>query len=752
MNSRKREFSQSDASSIKDYIQIIRQNLFPILLITLTSLIFAVIFAVNSVNIYRSVTSLKISKPEGSILKSSLMPEFSDFGSDRFIANEIQILKSYSIKERVAHALIDTFAQLNVPDSFSVILDKGLTKKNGKAVLLGVYEINNTLDGIVSINQIRGLDVVEISVDSPSPFEAKLIANTYAHEYRMYNLEIARNQLTIVKEFLAQQRNEKLTELNQSEDLLKVFQESGGVVALDEQASNLISQLSDFEAKLNMAKIEMKATELSLGKLRQELRDRDPKISAYIEGFASENYIKTYQEEIGKLELNRDVALANREGTGASASNAVINQYNKKIDDLKKKLDEKIEIFKRGAFSTSPDEIKDLSMHLIEQEVKYQGAKTSVEKLQEFVQSYENQFNKLPTSMIEFGRLKRSREALEKLYLLVEEKYQEALINEQSQPGNVLVIDQARRPITPAKPNRMLIVLTGFILGLGIALTYAFLRNYFDNTVKTPEDLQQRNVNVLTWIPMIEHVEQSGQDFEFIVAKKPDSIPSEAFRALRTRVQFARVDKETMKVILVTSSAPSEGKTTICANLAGSFAQSNKRVLLIDCDLRKPRVHSFFRVNRYPGLVDHLFDQVAIEDIIRSTEIPNLSFISSGTIPPNPAELLESERFHEFLKQIQMDYDYVLLDSPPIVAVTDSEILSRIADGTILVVSANTTEYELMDRAVDILRQNDTNFIGTVLNNFVYKASYGSYYKYYYYYSRPAKANADKPKLPTKKV
>lgn len=750
MNSRKREFSQSDASSIKDYIQIIRQNLFPIILITLTSLIFAVIFAVNSVNIYRSITSLKISKPEGSILKSSLMPEFSDFGSDRFIANEIQILKSYSIKERVAHALIDTFAQLNIPDSFSVILDKGLSKKTEKPVLLGVNEVVKSLDGIVAISQIRGLDIVEISVDSPSPFEAKLIANSYAHEYRMFNLEIARNQLTIVKEFLAQQRTEKLGELNQSEDLLKVFQESGGVVALDEQASNLITQLSDFEAKLNMAKIEMKAAELSLNKLRQELKDRDPKISAYIDGFASENYIKTYQEEIGKLELNRDVALANRESNGTS--NAVINQYNKKIDDLKKKLDEKIEIFKRGAFSTSPDEVKELSMQVIEHEVKYQGARTSVEKLQEFVGTYENQFNKLPKSMIEFGRLKRSREALEKLYLLVEEKYQEALINEQSQPGNVLVIDQARRPFTPAKPNRMLIVLTGFVLGLGIALTYAFLRNYFDNTVKTPEDLQQRNVNVLTWIPMIEHVEHSGQEFEFIVAKKPDSIPSEAFRALRTRVQFAKVDKENMKVILVTSSAPSEGKTTICTNLAGSFAQSNKRVLVIDCDLRKPRIHSFFKVNRYPGLVDHLFDQVAIEDIIRSTEIPNLSFITAGTIPPNPAELLESERFSEFLKQIQADYDYVLLDSPPIVAVTDSEILSRIADATMLVVSANTTEFELMDRAVDILRQNDTNFIGTVLNNFVYKASYGSYYKYYYYYSRPAKANADKPKLPTKKV
>lgn len=163
------------------------------------------------------------------------------------------------------------------------------------------------------------------------------------------------------------------------------------------------------------------------------------------------------------------------------------------------------------------------------------------------------------------ARLERNREALEKLYTLLEEKYQEALINEQSQPGNVLIIDNATKPDLPAKPNRILIVLIGFVLGFGLAFGYIFTRNYFDNTIKTPEDIQNRNINVLAWIPQIEDINLNGT--EFIVSKRPDSIPSEAFRALRTRIQFAHPDKRVLKTILITSSAPSEGKSTVAINL-----------------------------------------------------------------------------------------------------------------------------------------------------------------------------------------
>ena len=169
---------------------------------------------------------------------------------------------------------------------------------------------------------------------------------------------------------------------------------------------------------------------------------------------------------------------------------------------------------------------------------------------------------KLPKNAIELARLKRNSEALEKLYLLVEQRYQEAIINEQSQPGNVLIIDDARIPLSKAKPNRTLIVIIGLLLGAGLAVGYVFVKNYFDDTVKTPDDIENRKINVLAWIPPFESIMAGDHSVQFIVDKLPDSIPSEAFRALRTRIQFSRINTESLKTILITSSAPQEGKTT----------------------------------------------------------------------------------------------------------------------------------------------------------------------------------------------
>ena len=336
--------------------------------------------------------------------------------------------------------------------------------------------------------------------------------------------------------------------------------------------------------------------------------------------------------------------------------------------------------------------------------------------------------------------------------MLVEEKYQEALINEQSTPGNVLIIDEAKRPNLPSKPNRLLIILVGLVLGIGMGVGFAFVKNYFDNSVKTPEDIQNNNINVLAWIPQIDILDEN-KDFEFIVAKKPDSLHAEAYRALRTRIQFSKLDqKEGIRTLLVTSSAPREGKTTTAVNIAGTFAQANKKTLVLDCDLRKPRLHTVFNANRFPGFSDYFFGQVSYEEIIHKSELTNLYYITAGTIPPNPSELLSSDHMEEFLEKLKMDFDLIVIDSPPIIAVTDSEIISRLVDASILVVSANNTEIDLMRKAADLLVHERKSFIGAILNNFSYKSGYGSYYKYYYYYSHKSKGNGSPKKKEIEKV
>lgn len=747
MNNHEMNYREQEGNSLKDYINLIKINIIPILLISAAGLIVSVLYALTAQNIYKSTTVMKLSKPQGSILEAPLMPEFQDFGSDRFIANEIEIMKSYTIREKVAKSLIDTFHNIGVRDSFYWVLNQDLDLTPDSEVKT-VVQLSELLSKITVIEQKRGLDILEISVESPSSFEAALIANSYAEAYKQQNLTYNRLQLITVKNFLEEQRVDKLNELREAEDAVKKYQEQGGIVVLDEQARALIDLISEFESQLNAAKIEMMSSELTLKLYNEELDRQNPEIKKYIENFAAQKELEQYQTSIAKLTVDKELALANLNRTNKEEE--IAKYYNDKIADLNKKVDKLLEKYEASIFASSPEEIKELTLKKLEEEVKYSAYKASYNELEKIVNNYEKRFNQLPERTIDLARLQREREAYEKLYLLVEEKYQEALINEQSTPGNVIIVDQARRATKPSKPNRMLIVLVGIVLGTGMGLGFAFVRNYFDSTVKTPEDIQNKNINLLTWIPEIEGVgSEDHKEFEFIVAKRPDSIPSEAFRALRTRIQFSKIRPDALKTILVTSSTPKEGKTTVSVNLAGSFAYTNKRTVVVDCDLRKPRMHNVFKAQRFPGFTDYFFGQAEYEEIVRTSEIENLDFITAGTIPPNPSEILGSPQMEKFLEKLKSLYDVVILDSPPVIAVTDSEILSRMVDATVLVASANITENDLLEKSVELLTHDHGSFIGVVLNRFMYRSGYGSYYKYYYYYSRPDQKNK-KPKAELK--
>jgi len=733
---------EEETHSIKDYINLIKINIIPILLIGLTGLAVAVIYAFTARDIYTASTAIKIEKPQGGgILSSPLIPEFSDFGNDRFIANEIEILKSRKLREIVVSSLIDSFKTINKPDSFYVLFDHSFDLDNNEIKLKSKYDLMEMLSKI-KIEQKRGLDIVEISVESPMPFEAKMISNCYAKSYEELNLKYTRQQLSKVVQFLQKQRQKKYQELLAVEEKMKRFQVEGRVIALDDQAKALIDVLSTFESQRDATSLELAQAEENIKQYKEEINKQNSSISKYIENYATEPRLKGLQEEIAKLELERDVAMSDT--TIGPKKEELLENKNKIIQDLRRQLDEQLKIYKESIFAASPAELKELSLKLLTEEVRFKSLQATYENLIKIIENYEAKFNELPDQTIGFARYQRELNAYEKLYLLVEEKYQEALISEQSTPGNVLIIDEARRPVKPSKPNRKLIVVIGLILGFGIGVGFAFVRNYFDNTVKTPEDIQKENINVLTWIPKIEGVEKN-KEFEFIIAEKSDSIYSEAFRVLRTRIHFSKMNNGGIKVLHITSSTPQEGKTTIAINIAGSFAQTNKKTIIVDCDLRKPRMHTVFKEQRFPGFTDYFIGQIDFESIVHKSKIPNLDFITCGTIPPNPSEILGSEQMIELLEKLKDRYDLVVLDSPPIIAVTDSEILSRVADSTILVAASGETEIELLKKSVELLNHDTDSFIGVVLNKFTFRSGYGSYYKYYYYYSH--NKNGTKKKL-----
>ena len=213
----------------------------------------------------------------------------------------------------------------------------------------------------------------------------------------------------------------------------------------------------------------------------------------------------------------------------------------------------------------------------------------------------------------------------------------------------------------------------------------------------------------------------------FIVEKEPKSIAAESYRTLRTNIQYSSFDKE-YKVIVITSSEPGEGKSTTAGNLALCMAQGDKKVILVDCDLRIPSIHKKFKVSNLAGLSDVIIGKSDLSKVMHRYN-KNLVLLTSGKIPPNPSEMLSSKSMENLLEKLRENFDYVILDTPPVQAVTDSQILSTKADGTILVVRAERTKKESVNNAINLLKKVNANIIGTVLNGTDLSRN-----KYQYYY------------------
>uniref|UniRef100_A0A7C5Z1W6 non-specific protein-tyrosine kinase n=1 Tax=Caldicellulosiruptor owensensis TaxID=55205 RepID=A0A7C5Z1W6_9FIRM len=233
---------------------------------------------------------------------------------------------------------------------------------------------------------------------------------------------------------------------------------------------------------------------------------------------------------------------------------------------------------------------------------------------------------------------------------------------------------------------------------------------------------------------------------EVIALYNPRSPITESYRMLRTNIQYSSLDKP-IKTIVITSTGPSEGKTITCANLAVVMAQAGSKVLVIDADLRRPAIHKVFGVSNKVGLTNLLVENKKFEEIVQKDGVEGLDLITSGPIPPNPAELLGSKKFENFLNTISQSYDYTIIDTPPCGSLTDAAIISRIVDGVILVASAGEVQIEAIQQAKENLQKVNANIIGVVLNKVKRQTSSYYYYYYYYYYSNENGETVKKKKM-----
>src|ERR1035437_7445399 len=422
--------------SIKDYILLFRTNLKPFIIIYSIIFIVSLAYALYSPDIYISTVTIKITGHQQTVLKSEALPDVSSTENDRFVANEIEVIESFDTRKRVAKALIDSFENTKYKNIFNLLSlkenEKGI---NGHKTLIDISELLRT----VKTEQKPNMDVVEISAESPSPYEAALIANTYADQYEQLNFEGSRNQLTTIRMFLEKQSTEKLSELNNIEDTLKSFQRRGGIVALDAQSNMLISQLAQLDAQRDAVRINLMTSNEVLNQYKNEVNKQDPQLAIYLKNQTSQAYIDVLQKQIAELQTNRDLAMTNK-NSSVDVSSKVMKDYDKKISGLKEKLSALINDIKSGALGSSPDQIKVLSQKLIEEEINNNSLSIKLKELQTIIGKYEKDFKGLPVTSIELAQYQRRRASNQQLYLLLDQKYQEAMINELSQTGNSAII------------------------------------------------------------------------------------------------------------------------------------------------------------------------------------------------------------------------------------------------------------------------------------------------------------------------
>jgi capsular exopolysaccharide synthesis family protein len=341
---------------------------------------------------------------------------------------------------------------------------------------------------------------------------------------------------------------------------------------------------------------------------------------------------------------------------------------------------------------------------------------------------------------IEYGVLQRDAESNRQIYDSLLKRANETGVSGDLKTSNIRVVDRADVPQSPVRPRRSLNLLLALFGGSFLGLGLAFFFDYLDNRIKTPEEIVQHlGLPSLGLIPVAPKVEGSSAD---PMIDQSEPIFSEAFRALRTNVLFSSAEEGTHTVV-VTSTGPGEGKSLVTANLAMALAKAGQRVLVIDADLRRPRVHTIFGKKQDPGLSNLMVGSSKAADVVQKGRIQNLWILPAGKTPPNPAELLGSKRFNEFLKSLKDHFDWVLIDSPPVMAVADACVIAHRTTGVIFVVSADATSRHTARQALEQLAQAHARVIGGVLNRVDLQKNpyyYSKYYKKEYssYYTRTA--------------
>lgn len=591
------------------------------------------------------------------------------------------------------------------------------------------------LKRMVEAKPQEGTHIINIRSVSEDPREAARAANVLAQAYRDYNIQQNNRKTSETRAFIEEQLRLTLDRLKAAEQQLQQFKEQNQLLALDTQTANTLNRLNSLEVDRERAATERAEIESQLRAVDVAGKGTSDRLMSILMTAPPGSPLEQRRSRIGELGLKRQGLLVN------------LTEKHPQVEALTQEMHQLLQ-----------EARKDLQL-------LQQAAAAREGELARRIDLVQRENLRLPEKGLTLVRLQRDVDLQQTLYSQLKAKYQEVLIQESGKLEEVSVVKPAVEPLAPFNvPSKIMIVLTGLVMGLIIGVVLVFLSEVFDTSMGTIEDVEELlQVPVLGVIPQLTldakkkgRAADSGEAVrnrtrDLVTHYDPKSQAAESFRALRTNLQFLRLELKG-KLFLITSSFVQEGKTLNVVNLALSMAQAGHKVLLVDADLRKPSVHRVFGLVREPGVTDYvlgnydwrevvgtisdvMLGDVSIEDILLTPGMDNLHVLTAGTKPPNPTEILSSERFRRFLDEARGTYDYIFVDAPPILPVADATEIAPLMDGVFLVYTVWRIGRGVLRRAKSNLDNVEAKVLGIILNNVKPEAGpdYFRYHSHYYY-------------------
>jgi len=673
---------------------------------------------IRQTKIYRAEVSMVIELNPPQVLKG--VQDVVELGAanywqtKEYLETQYQILKSRTVAERVV-------SRLGLDHDMEFLRIKPNLSPEARARKLAEIDPVERLIERIQVMPVKDSRVVTLGIEDTSPKRAADIANAIAEEFLEQNIDRKLSTTHGASAWLTDQLSTAKKALETSDKALYQFKLDHDVLSTSLEARQNISSerlvaISDQLTKVGLRRVELEARRDALKKILDESKDATFKAESF-RPVAADDTINDLKREFFRLQAER-AELAEKYLDGHPKLHAIDERISKVRDDIGHAI--------AVVLDTADTEFNEV----VDEEARLRSMLESAKREALAVNSLEMQYD----------RLKREREENQRVYDLMLNRHKEVDIAGMLRTNNLRVLDPALPPRKHVRPNLLLNLVLGSGLGLLLGLLFVAVIERLDNTIKTQEDIEGLlGLPLLGLLPSIELAEQrtSGGTEEtpnrdLFVDTHPKSSIAECARAIRTSLLFASPDRS-FKVLLVASCGPREGKSTCSITIGTTMAQSGNRTLIIDGDLRRPRLHRTFGVPSQQGLSTMILGESDADQAIHPTTVNNLWVLPAGPVPPNPAELLNADRYKQILDQLTSRFDRVIIDSPPVGAVADGLVMSSFADGVVLVVRAGVTNKNSAVRGVRSFLGVKAHIYGAVLNDVALGSRIGQYYYYYRY-------------------